>query len=31
MDPEAAAEFESMVAAAEAIAEEEDEEEPGKG
>ena len=30
MDPEAAAEFESMVAAAEAIAEEEDEEEPGK-
>ncbi len=31
MDPEAAAEFESMVAAAEAIAEDEDEEEPGKG
>ena len=31
MDPEAAAEFESMVAAAEAIAEEQDEEEPGKG
>jgi segregation and condensation protein B len=30
MDPEAAAEFESMVAAAEAIADEEDEEEPGK-
>ena len=30
MDPEEAAEFESMVAAAEAIAEEEDEEEPGK-
>jgi segregation and condensation protein B len=31
MDPEDAAEFESMVAAAEAIAEEEDEKEPGKG
>jgi segregation and condensation protein B len=30
MDPESAAEFESMVAAAEAIADEEDEEGPGK-
>jgi segregation and condensation protein B len=30
MDPEAAAEFESMVAAAEAVADEEDEEDPGR-